>query len=295
MGFTGIILLAKFRPINDQAVEELPEIKDKLVEAQKKLKARERLLGVKDTQAVRHPQNSLFLWERMKALALKTRLVALLCARKFQQDRLEWSFRKNSNEAKLHTQIAQSVKQKDPGIQKVAQSYNALVKKLKDMICWKNCSRHATALREIPMEKLFASDVDDEIWEDVGLTEEWDCPDLPLWLADDSVHMGIRAMLQHNRAKEEIAHLMVERDAMQTWFAEEWVVVLEAVERTTHPDIQYQLELRKQDLIQLCVVWMLHVCHLTPSSSVPEWGPMERELSEARRDMKAEFLLKEPS
>ncbi|KAL0566289.1 hypothetical protein V5O48_015730 [Marasmius crinis-equi] len=279
----------------DQAVEELPEIKDKLVEARKKLKAKERLLGVKDTQAVRHLQNSPFLREQMKALALKTRLVALLRARKFQRDRLERSFRKNSNEAKLHTQIAQSVKRKDPGIQKVARSYNALVKKLKDMIRRKNCPRHATAPREIPMEKLFALDVDDEIWEDAGLTEEWDRPDLPLWLADDNVRMGIRAMLQHDRAEEEIARLMVERDAMQMWFAEEWAIVLEAIERTTHPDIRFQLDQRKQDLLRLCVVWMLHVGRLTPSSGVPEWGPTEQELAAARRDMKAELLLKEPS
>ncbi|KAL0563739.1 hypothetical protein V5O48_018324 [Marasmius crinis-equi] len=280
---------------HDEAVEELPEIQTKVVEARKKLRAKERLLGVKDSQAVQHLQNSPFLRERMKALALKNRLVALIRARKFQRDRLERSFRKNSNEAKLHSQIAHSVKRKDPSIQKVARSYNTLVKKLKEMIERKKCPRNATAPREIPMDKLFALDVDDEIWEDVGLTDEWDRPDLPPWLADDLVRDGIRGLLQRDRAREEIARLRVERDAMQAWFAEEWAVVQDALDRTStnELDVWYQLLQQKVELLKLCVVWQAQTNHFRPSPTVPEWGPTPQELEEAKSSMTAELLEEE--
>ncbi|KAL0571576.1 hypothetical protein V5O48_010382 [Marasmius crinis-equi] len=275
---------------HQQAVDELPEIQRKLTEGRKKLKAKERLLGVQDAQAVRHLQNSPFLRERMKALALKTRLVALLRARKFQRDRLERSFRKQTNEAKLHSQISQSVKRKDPGIQKVARDYNGIVKKLKEMIRRRTCPRHATAPRDIPMDKLFTLDVDDEIWEDVGLTDEWDRPDLPPWLVDEDVRTGIRAMLQHDRAKEELARLKVERDAMQWWFAEEWAVVLHALDETTHPDLRFQLLQRREELLSLCATWQGRLAHLPSSPNVPEWGPTKQEISDAKSNMAAKAL-----
>ncbi|KAL0565895.1 hypothetical protein V5O48_016120 [Marasmius crinis-equi] len=281
---------------HDEAVEELPEIQAKVVEARKKVQGKERLLGVKDSQAVQHLQNSPFLRERMKALALKNRLVALICARKFQRDRLERSFRKNTNEAKLHSQIAHSVKRKDPSIQKVARSYNMVVRKLKDMIERKRCPRNVTAPREIPMDKLFALDVDDEIWEDVGLTDEWDRPELPAWLADDQVRDGIRGLLQWDRAREEIARLRVERDAMQAWFAEEWAVVQDALDRTSTSelDVWYQLSQRQEELLKLCVIWQAHTNHFRPSPGAPEWGPTPQELEEAKSNMTAELLEEEP-
>ncbi|KAL0569797.1 hypothetical protein V5O48_012165 [Marasmius crinis-equi] len=263
---------------HDEAVEELPEIQVKVVEARKKLRAKEHLLGVKDSQAAQHLQDSPFLRERMRALALKNRLVALIRARKFQRDRLERSFRKNSNEAKLHSQIAHSMKRKDPSIQKVVRSYNTLVKKLREMIERKKCPRNATAPREIPMDKLFALDMDDKIWEDVGLTDEWDRPDLPPWLADD-----------------QIARLRVERDAMQAWFAEEWAVVHDALNRTSisELDVRYQLSLRKVELLKLCIVWQAQTNHFRPSPNVPEWGPTTQELEEAKSSMTAELLEEE--
>ncbi|KAL0566324.1 hypothetical protein V5O48_015695, partial [Marasmius crinis-equi] len=86
--------------------------------------------------------------------------------------------------------------------------------------------------RPIPMDTLFSLDVDNKIWQDVGLTDEWDHGDLPPWLADDKVRAGIRGLLCYDRGREEIARLMQERDAMQDWFAEEWSVLIEAIATT---------------------------------------------------------------
>lgn len=82
---------------------------------------------------------------------------------------------------------------------------------------------------EIPREGLFKLDVDDDIWQDVGLNDEHHGPP-PLWLRDDAVRQGIKSMLQLDRCKEEEARLLRERLALQEWMQEEWQVVQTAKE-----------------------------------------------------------------
>jgi len=67
--------------------------------------------------------------------------------------------------------------------------------------------------------KLFRLNVDDEIWEDIGLDEE-DGP-LPRWLGDEDVHKAIPAMLDHQRATEELARLTQEEKLLLGWVSEE--------------------------------------------------------------------------
>ena len=55
----------------------------------------------------------------------------------------------------------------------------------------------------IDMEHLFSLDVDDDIWQDIGLTETDNSGDPPLWLCDENVRDGIRAMLEQDRCLEE--------------------------------------------------------------------------------------------
>ncbi|KAL0571760.1 hypothetical protein V5O48_010204 [Marasmius crinis-equi] len=72
---------------------------------------------------------------------------------------------------KIHTQIARLVKRKDPGIQKLAQSYNKKVVKMEKLVTLRQAPRNTVPLKRIPMEQHFSLDIDDEIWQDVGLTD----------------------------------------------------------------------------------------------------------------------------
>ena len=80
------------------------------------------------------------------------------------------------------------------------------------------------------MDKLFCLDVDDDIWQDIGLTEIDGPADPPLWLCDEDVQSGIRAMLEMDRCQEEEPRLLLERKSLQEWFAEEWAIVKMAIE-----------------------------------------------------------------
>jgi len=79
---------------------------------------------------------------------------------------------------------------------------------------------------DIPHEGIFKLDVDDEIWQDVGLDEESDGAP-PLWLSDEGIRLGITKLLDLDRCEEEEMRLIRERRALQQWMLEEWKVNVE--------------------------------------------------------------------
>ena len=97
------------------------------------------------------------------------------------------------------------------------------------LICQGKAPAGAILPLDIPREGLFKLDVDNDIWQDVGLNDEHNGP-APLWLRDDAVRQGIKSMLQLDRCKEEEARLLRERKALQEWMQEEWQVVQTAKE-----------------------------------------------------------------
>ena len=70
---------------------------------------------------------------------------------------------------------------------------------------------------------IFLLDVDDEIWQDVGLDDDTMAP--PVWLSDDAVRNGIRFQLEVDRCMEEEAQPMRERAVIQEWMLAEWEAI----------------------------------------------------------------------
>ncbi|KAF9230099.1 hypothetical protein BU15DRAFT_57595, partial [Melanogaster broomeanus] len=67
----------------------------------------------------------------------------------------------------------------------------------------------------IQCDSLFKLDVDNDIWQDVGLEDE--TPEPPSWLANGSVWKGICLMLELERCEEEAQRLMRECCTLQEW------------------------------------------------------------------------------
>jgi hypothetical protein len=79
---------------------------------------------------------------------------------------------------------------------------------------------------------LWQLDVDDAIFQDVGLDDDDDATgptEPPLWLCDEQVHAGIKAMLVLDRCDKEEARLLREMCSLRVWFAEEWKMVQRAL------------------------------------------------------------------
>jgi len=105
---------------------------------------------------------------------------------------------------------------------------------METLIRQRKAPRNSVAPLKIEMEHLFTLDVDDDIWLDVGIgyEEEGDDTVPPLWLCNEKVRAGIRAMNDRDRCIEEQARLLKERSALQLWFNEEWRVVNAAIEHS---------------------------------------------------------------
>jgi hypothetical protein len=104
---------------------------------------------------------------------------------------------------------------------KLASNYNALCAQLAKLIERRKAPRNAIAPQPIQSNGLFNLDVDDEIWQDVGLDDDSDGP-MPLWLCNDDVRRGIKSLLEVDRCIEEEQRLRMERCALQEWLFEEW-------------------------------------------------------------------------
>ncbi|KIN95987.1 hypothetical protein M404DRAFT_94043, partial [Pisolithus tinctorius Marx 270] len=74
----------------------------------------------------------------------------------------------------------------------------------------------------IPSKGIFQLDVDSDIWQ--GGLEELSAS-TPCWLADESVHKGIRLMLEVDHCNEEERRLSREQSIIWEWFSMEWLSV----------------------------------------------------------------------
>lgn len=126
-------------------------------------------------------------------------------------------------EMKLQSHTEVSVKHHEPGIVKLSKTYNNLCTQLQALIRQGKAPPNALPPLPITREGLFQLDVDDEVWQDIGLDDA--DGHIPRWLADERIHQGIKCMLELDRCEEETVHIMRERCALQEWMQEGWMQV----------------------------------------------------------------------
>ncbi|KAF7338870.1 hypothetical protein MSAN_02210100 [Mycena sanguinolenta] len=226
--------------------------KEALVKAQSSLRRKEQALGVDEQAELKSLAKSEYMRLRMNARALKLRLRERLRARKFELDVVERSY--PTIDAKLHAHTESAVKRREPTISKLATEYNKLCKQIDTLIRAKKAPRKAIAPLPIPREGLWQLNVDNAIFQDVGLDDHdddyHDHP--PLWLCDEKVRTGIKAMLDLDCCDEEDARLRGKPLALQAWFAEEWQISTVAIEVAASGVDEYHLQLHQDKLVQLC-------------------------------------------
>lgn len=136
------------------------------------------------------------------------------------------------SEQKIHSHTESSVKRRDPNIQQLAQNYNKLCDDMARLIRERKAPLGSVCPTKIERKGLFALDVDDNIWQDIGLDDGSTETEPPLWLCDDRVREGIKALLELDRCTEEEERLRGECQAMRHWFAEEWNILNAAYANT---------------------------------------------------------------
>jgi hypothetical protein len=269
-------------------VLELADQRATAVEHMERLKAlimkKHQYLGVDGQQSLAKLKASKFLQKRVNALALKTRIRKRLRDRKFELDRLERAYRQTtSNEAKLSSHIHNQVKRHEPSIVQLVTKYNKLCTEMLHIKTVGNAPANHLVPTIIEKAGLFQLDVDDDIWQDIGLNDDIIEGSASAWLCDKNTRRGIKALLELDRCIEEEERLSKERCVLQEWFMEEWEIVQIALSTSANdPSIQYQLNLRKNFLCYLYISWEPKIRPVPKKYVMPEaWGPSNAEQSEA--------------
>ncbi|KAG2072471.1 hypothetical protein BDR04DRAFT_1141772 [Suillus decipiens] len=91
-------------------------------------------------------------------------------------------------------------------------------------------------------------DVDNEIWQDIGLEDENIDP--PRWLADETVHQGIHHLLDLDHCLEEEDRLRHEHCVMQEYMVAEWSVLQKACEVAMQPSVSSDDEGGNEDFTE---------------------------------------------
>ncbi|KAJ7687025.1 hypothetical protein B0H17DRAFT_1203874 [Mycena rosella] len=203
---------------------ELAAAEEAQATAERHLRNKEDALGVSQRQALHTLATSQYLRLRMNARALKRRLRDRLRSRKFELDRVERSFRRLVNDQKLYSHTESAVKRREPTISKVNADYNKLCGEIAKLIQDGQAPWGAIAPNPILAKGIWQLDVDDGIWEDIGLDDDDTeaATEPPPWLCDEQVRSGIKAMLELDRCDEEDVRLKKETCSLREWFPEEW-------------------------------------------------------------------------
>lgn len=165
-------------------------------------------LGIAGNQSVTHLSHSVYINERMNARAIKERLRQLLRDRKFELTIVERVARRHTNAQKTGTHTQSAITHCAKNIIAILQQYNTSCAVLTKMIKSKRVPKHTVAPLPIPAECLFCLDVDDEVWQDIGLDDMHPDATLPpKWLSDINIWEGIRGMLELDRCIEEKGQL----------------------------------------------------------------------------------------
>ncbi|KAG6912549.1 hypothetical protein DXG01_013887, partial [Tephrocybe rancida] len=164
----------------------------------------------------------------------------------------------------------------------LALNYNRLRDEMEALIKARKAPPRAICPEKIETKGLFALDVDDTIWQDIGLDEgSNEAP--PPWLANESVRVGIRALLERDRCIEEEHCLRHECRSMRVWLLEEWRIVNLAL-AADDESLRYHLGLRRAALCHLCALWRKCVDSLDFGNiaTLPPWGPSDEDLCSVR-------------
>ncbi|KAI6022550.1 hypothetical protein EDC04DRAFT_2575210 [Pisolithus marmoratus] len=249
---------------------QITECHKKIMNFKQALQRQKTTLGMNGPADLARMQNSSYL-----QITIKKRIRDRLRQRKFELERLERSYRHTVSEQRLQYHTEASVKWREPGIVKLASSYNKLCLQMVGLIHKGKAPHGSIAPLLIPRDSLFKLDVDDDIWQDVGLGDDADGL-LPLWLADEKVRSGIRSLLELRRCEEEERRLLHEKKALVLWFSEEWGCMQRARE-DADDDLAYELNCRASTLAGLCFMWQKQLRDF-PGIAYEDWGLSDEDL-----------------
>ncbi|KAJ7780424.1 hypothetical protein B0H14DRAFT_2233156, partial [Mycena olivaceomarginata] len=167
-----------------------------LKEAEETLQRKKEALGINEHEELEQLATSEYMRLHMNTRALKLQLRERLQARKFGMDLVEHAYHRLLN--------GESVKCREPMILKLVTEYNKLCTQIAKLIRDGQAPSGSMAPTSIPPKRLWQVDIDDAVFQDMGLDNRDNDNSQPLpWLCDKNMHAGIKALLELERCDEE--------------------------------------------------------------------------------------------
>ncbi|KAJ7587793.1 hypothetical protein C8J56DRAFT_1014557 [Mycena floridula] len=258
-----------------EVITLIDDVHKRIRSLQSSISKRCSILSVDEQANLAQLMDNKFLQMRVNALAVKKRLRNKLRLRKLELEAVSQNYRSSINAKKLKTHTESQVKRKDPGIQQLVRTYNALCVDLTKAIHLGQGPMNAVVPHLIEKDDVFSIDIDNEIWQDVGLDDD-ERSDIPRWLGDDQVRSGIRTLLEWDRCQEEKLRLEKEVRGLHQWMHEEWRC------QDSDESLLYFLHLRADYLALLCVTWIPKIGLITQIFPDNSWGPALEDLRHAK-------------
>ncbi|KAJ3531227.1 hypothetical protein NMY22_g8250 [Coprinellus aureogranulatus] len=293
----------------DEAVDKRARLVEKLKTVDLQIRRRNAQLGITDKANLKRLEDNKYLKVsadttqylskvtafqlRMQARAKKERLQTKLRERRFQLDRSNRVYSQQSasgihpihpypsriranlvSERRLEYRIHSTASKHSASIPKTVKDFNTLCDQIQELIRKRHAPRNAKAPEKINLASLYSMDIDSPIWDYQGLDENEDEP--PLWLSNDDVRDGIKALLTWQRCQEEECYLAREALLLQTWYHQEWDRVTHAMCMSTG-SFKYYLGLQHSRLLELGAHWSCILGKTGLSEYLDDWGPSNDE------------------
>ncbi|KAG9316189.1 hypothetical protein JVU11DRAFT_2213 [Chiua virens] len=166
---------------------------------------------------------------------------------------------------KLHQQTRQAIAKRQPALLSAIRKFNSYCEQLEKLYD----RRWAILLPQSLPTKLTELREDQSLLEDVWITPS--TGQVPLWLEDSDIRLGIRGLLKMDRCLEEQRWLGSEADNLCRWYGDELAAV-ELSLRTTDNNLLVRLiKLRRDHLLAL------ESCWITPLASAPRFKTCRKE------------------
>ncbi|KAF7298309.1 hypothetical protein MKEN_01355400 [Mycena kentingensis (nom. inval.)] len=262
-----------------RAVQE--KLADAQAEIEKETSKRTRLmkrLGADELAQLQDMQLRAYHSAKLAARTIREQLLAKLTQRKLEMDPVERAVCRTTSEEKKNEHVTAAIRKREPTIKKLVKQFNAQVGILEKLIQRRKAPRNAVAPTRLQEDKIFDLEIDDDAirW-GIGLEDDDDATRMPKAIIDADIRRDVNALLQKQRCLEERHRLRREHGHLRIWFARQWQAINDAIQDCDDANLLYQLMLRREDHLQLMLVWRRPLMSLDIPEDVPAWGPTDAE------------------
>ncbi|KAF9513280.1 hypothetical protein BS47DRAFT_1393516 [Hydnum rufescens UP504] len=183
--------------------------------------------------------------------ALKAHIIAKACQKNFKMDNLTGAFRSKAINHNTMEHTSKALKQHYHSVKSLVVDYNKCRQSMIKLRGWQGIPWNAVIPPPIDIKGLFNLDVDNDIWQDVGLVDDKFEGKVPPWLGDEDLSLCERELY-----------------SLQLWFEEESVALMAALGACKgDPDVHFLMLEHVQWLTDLGRRWEHSINTLCPTDS----------------------------